>query len=116
MSKPGQNTHEKGVDGEDVAAAHLIARGYRVLGRNVRLPGGEIDLVCLDGATLVFVEVKSRSKRGFGSALHAVDSRKRAVLRQLAADYAQIVAPSARYRFDVVALDGERIVLHRNAF
>jgi putative endonuclease len=116
MAKTGRSTHEKGSVGEDVAAAYLIARGYRVLERNVRIPGGEIDLVCLDGATLVFVEVKSRGKMGFGSALHAVDARKRAVLRRLAADYAQIVAPNARYRFDIVALDGERIILHRNAF
>ena len=116
MSKARRSTSEKGSIGEDTAAAHLALQGYRILQRNVRLPGGEIDLVCLDGATLVFVEVKSRSKAGFGSALHAVDARKRATLRRLAADYAQIVAPTARYRFDVVALDGERIVLHRNAF
>ena len=107
---------EKGGAGEEAAAALLRARGYRVLERNVRLPGGEIDLVCLDGATLVFVEVKSRGAAGFGPALRAVDARKRAVLRRIAADYAQIVAPSARFRFDIVALDGERIVLHRNAF
>lgn len=116
MAKRGQNTHEKGSIGETAAADFLVARGFRVLQRNVRLPGGEIDLVCLDGATLVFVEVKSRRAAGFGSALHAVDARKRATLRRLAADYAQIVAPTARYRFDIVALDGERIVLHRNAF
>ncbi len=93
-----------------------MACGYRVLARNVRLPGGEIDAVCLDGPTLVIVEVKRRDSRTFGSALGAVDSRKRATLRRIAADYAQIVAPSAKLRFDVVALDGGRLSLHRNAF
>ena len=86
------------------------------MARNVRVPGGEIDAVCLDGATLVVVEVKRRDARGFGPALGAVDARKRATLRRIAADYAQIVAPTAKIRFDVVALDGNRLSLHRNAF
>ena len=72
--------------------------------------------MCLDGPTLVIVEVKRRDSRTFGSALRAVDARKRATLRRIAADYAQIVAPSAKIRFDVVTLDGHRLSLHRNAF
>ena len=111
-----RSTSEKGRLGEDRAARFLTEQGYRVLQRNVRLPGGEIDLVCLDGAALVFVEVKSRNARSFGGALDAVDRRTRLGLRRLAADYAQIVAPRARIRFDVVALDGNRITLHRGAF
>jgi putative endonuclease len=107
---------DKGRLGEDRASSFLAAYGYRVLARNVRVPGGEIDAVCLDGPTLVIVEVKRRDSRTFGSALHAVDSRKRATLRRIAADYAQIVAPSAKLRFDVVTLDGDRLNLHRNAF
>jgi putative endonuclease len=106
----------KGRDGEDVAAAFLVASGYRMLARNVRVGRGEIDAVCLDGSTLVVVEVKRRDSRAFGSALGAVDARKRAMLRRIAADYAQIVAPSAKIRFDVVTLDGNRPRLHRNAF
>jgi putative endonuclease len=108
--------NEKGRDGEDLAAAFLIAAGYRVLARNVRVPGGEIDAVCLDGATLVVVEVKRRDSSAFGTPLGAVGARKRATLRRIAADYAQIVAPSAKIRFDVVTLDGNRPRLHRNAF
>jgi putative endonuclease len=110
------NTGAKGREGEDRAAAFLEANGYRILARNVRVPGGEIDAVCLDGSTLVVVEVKRRDSKGFGSALGAVGARKRATLRRIAADYAQIVAPSAKIRFDVVALDGNHVSLHRNAF
>ena len=110
------STGEKGRSGEDRAADFLASRGYRVLARNVRVPGGEIDAVCLDGTTLVIVEVKLRDSRTFGAALAAVDARKRARMRAAAADYAQIVAPAAKLRFDVVALDGPRLVLHRNAF
>jgi putative endonuclease len=114
--KPPRNNGAKGRLGEDRAASFLASCGYRVLARNVRVPGGEIDAVCLDGPILVIVEVKRRDSRTFGSALRAVDARKRATLRRIAADYAQIVAPSATIRFDVVALDGRRLSLHRNAF
>ncbi len=107
---------EKGRRGEDRASGFLAERGYRVLARNVRVPGGEIDAVCFDGSTLVIVEVKRRDTRAYGSALCAVDARKRARLRRAAADYAQIVAPAAQIRFDVVTLDGPRLSLHRNAF
>jgi putative endonuclease len=106
----------KGRDGEQRAAVFLEAEGYRVVRKNLRLPGGEIDLVCRDGDTIVFVEVKSRTTARFGKALSAVDSRKRATIRRLAADYVQIVAPNAQIRFDVVAVDGDRMTLHRNAF
>jgi len=106
----------KGREGEGRAAAFLESSGYTVVRRNVRVPGGEIDLVCRDGATIVFVEVKRRDTRSFGSALSAVGPRKRATLRRIAADYMQIVAPGAHFRFDIVALDGDRLTLHRNVF
>lgn len=106
----------KGRTGEDLAAAFLTEAGYRVLQRNVRLPGGEIDALCLDGSTLVVVEVKRRDTDTFGSALGAVDARKRATLRRIAEEYAQIVAPRAKIRFDIVTIDGNRPRLHRNAF
>lgn len=112
MPSPG----EKGRLGESLAADFLRAHGYRVIARNVRLPGGEIDLVCADAGTLVIVEVKRRDSGTFGPALAAVDRRKRSRLRRLAADYAQIVAPRARLRFDVVTLDGNQVRLHRSAF
>lgn len=111
-----ESTSAKGRTGERRAAAFLESLGYLVLEYNLRLPGGEIDLVCRDGRTLVFVEVKLRKTARFGSAISAVDARKRATLRRLAADYAQFVAPHAPIRFDVVALDGERVSVYRNAF
>ncbi|MEO9264195.1 MAG: YraN family protein [Candidatus Baltobacteraceae bacterium] len=110
------STSSKGREGEERAAGFLCDRGYRILARNLRLPGGEIDLLCLEGRVLVFVEVKRRDGTRFGSALAAVDYRKRKTIRDLAADYAQIIAPGMRIRFDVVAIDGNRLCLHRNAF
>lgn len=102
--------------GEDAAVALLEAHGYRIVGRNVRLPGGEIDVIARDGDTVVFVEVKARTNGSFGSAVGAVDARKRKTLRVLASDWLQIAAPRAKARFDVVTFDGGRAVLHRGAF
>jgi putative endonuclease len=102
--------------GEDAAIRLLEARGYVVLARNVRLPGGEIDVIAKDGATIAFVEVKTRTSARYGSALAAVDARKRRTLRALAADWLQIAAPRALARFDIVTIDGDSAELHRGAF
>jgi putative endonuclease len=110
------NRAERGRAGEDAAAALLEAHGYRIVGRNVRLPGGEIDIIARDGDTIVFVEVKARANHAYGTALAAVDAAKRATLRAIAGDWLQIAAPRARARFDVVTFDGERAALQRDAF
>ena len=87
-----------------------------MIGRNVRLPGGEIDVIARDRGVIVFVEVKARGSRRFGSALSAVDARKRRTLRALAADWLQIAAPGANARFDVITIDASGPRLHRGAF
>ena len=69
----------------------------RVIARNVRMPGGEIDIIAREHVTVIaFVEVKARSiRRRFGSALSAVDARKRSnAACALAADWLQISAPA----------------------
>jgi putative endonuclease len=110
------NHAERGRAGEDAAVALLEANGYRIVARNVRLPGGEIDVIAREGDVVVFVEVKARAGSSFGSALSAVDARKRATLRALASDWLQIAAPRACARFDVVTFDRGRARLHRGAF
>ncbi len=105
-----------GRHGENLAVRLLERSGYAVIGRNVRLPGGEIDVICKDGDVIVFVEVKARETASFGSALAAVDARKRRRLRALAADWLQIAAPRARARFDIVTVEGHGAELHRDAF
>ncbi len=64
----------------------------------------------------MFVEVKARASGSFGRAVGAVDFRKRAALRALAADWLQVAAPRAQARFDVVTFDAGRPRLHRGAF
>jgi putative endonuclease len=101
---------------EDAAAAYLVSLGYRVLTRNLRGRGGEIDIVAREDETYVFVEVKARATRAFGSALGAVDARKRRRMRAIAEEYLQVIAPTARARFDVVTVEPDGVALHRNAF
>ena len=101
---------------EEAAARYLCGLGYRIIRRNVRGPGGEIDIVAQDGATIVFVEVKARDSAGYGSALAAVDARKRKRIRALAEDYLQFFAPTAKARFDVLTIDRGAMRLYRGAF
>jgi putative endonuclease len=98
---------------EELVAASLERRGARVIAANARPSGmrGEIDLIVLEGSTLVFVEVKARRAGSLGgpeSPLLAVDRRKQLRLRRLAAAWLQESgdrAPRRRgIRFDVVGL------------
>jgi ribonuclease HII len=105
-----------GREGEDAAVRLLEESGYIVIARNVRLPGGEIDVIARERDVIAFVEVKARGSRRYGSALGAVDARKRRTYRDLAADWLQIAAPRARARFDVVTVENDRVTLVRGAF
>jgi putative endonuclease len=112
---------------EDLVADRLRRAGWRIVGRNVRLPSGELDVVALDGCTLVFVEVKAgRAGAALGPErpAHAVGRRKQLKLRRLAREWiAERRGPSgvSGYRFDVVGVrffpDGLADVDHiRQAF
>lgn len=99
-----------GRSAEQLVATSLDRAGWRIVARNVRLPSGELDIVALDGSTLVFVEVKAGR---FGAALgperpaHAVGRRKQVKLRRLAREWiAERRSPSGvlGYRFDVVGV------------
>ena len=99
-----------GQSGEDAAASLLQARGYRILARNFRCRWGEIDIIAEEGGYLVFVEVKTRSGRGFGAPAEAVDPKKRQRLRRVAERYLYCRGPRGRggepppCRFDVVTV------------
>ena len=101
------NRRALGIAGEERAAAHLAARGYRVLARNVRAGRVELDLVAMRGRLLVIVEVKTRRSRAAGAPEEAVDFRKRERLVQGAAAWLaeHPRARVAQVRFDVVACE-----------
>jgi len=73
-----------GQQGEELAAKFLIEAGLSVVGRNWRCTLGEIDIVALDGRTLVICEVKTRSGVRFGTPLEAITRQKAYRLRKLA--------------------------------
>ncbi len=96
-------SHVFGQTAESLAARHLREKGYRIIGRNVRLPGGELDLIARDGNTLVFVEVKARRSDSHGGALAALTSSKQKRIMKLAAQYlAKHQISQQSCRFDVV--------------
>jgi len=94
--------HELGRRGEDLAADHLEALGYKLVVRNHVNQLGELDMVALDGETVVVVEVKSRSRAGRPPA-EAVNARKQRKLAQVAALFLKLQRWQDRpARFDVV--------------
>lgn len=92
-----------GAAGESAAVDFLVNRGLRLLGRNVRAGRGELDAVFADGATVVVVEVKTRSSGVCGSGLEAVTPAKMRTLRRTAARWLDEEGVAWRdVRFDVV--------------
>ena len=114
---------QSGKDAERQALEHLQHQGLRLLAQNWSCKRGELDLVMLDGDTVVFVEVRYRLHAQWGGALASIDARKREKL-VLAAQY--FLLKETRWaqhpcRFDVVALEGTgtqatRLNWIRNAF
>ncbi|MEN8694485.1 MAG: YraN family protein [Akkermansiaceae bacterium] len=127
---------EVGNLGEKIAARFLQRKGWKVLYRNFRAPrGGEVDLVMRGGRELnqlVFVEVKTRTRKGFGRPLEAVDRGKQILIERGANEWLRLLSNEHRYeeldfretiswRFDVVEIvlqDGEipEVNLVENAF
>ena len=98
-----------GAEGEARAARFLAAHGYRIVGRNVRAGGVELDLVATRGRLVVFVEVKTRRSRAAGAPEEAVDFRKRERLaRGALAWLAANRRPGLRARFDVIACEWDQ--------
>ncbi|MCM2289848.1 MAG: YraN family protein [Sulfuritalea sp.] len=100
------NTRQaKGAAAEQLAADYLQGQGLQLIERNFRVRGGEIDLVCRDGRTTVFVEVRLRSGSGFGGAAASITAAKQARLI-LAARHWLLRHGETPCRFDCILLDG----------
>lgn len=112
------NKRAVGAHYEERAADYLKEAGYRILARNFQNRTGEIDIIARDGEYLVFVEVKYRADGACGSPLEAVDSRKQHNIVHMARVYMlkHGYGTETCCRFDVLAIEGERITLVRNAF
>jgi putative endonuclease len=94
---------------EALAARHLAAQGLRIVARNHRVRGAEIDLIARDGAVLVFIEVRMRREGALegahGGALASIDRRKQARVALAAQHYLARFDPAPPARFDVLLLD-----------
>ncbi|MBP6225906.1 MAG: YraN family protein [Rhizobacter sp.] len=116
-------TKTVGDGGEARALAHLLAHGLTLVQRNYRVAagprarGGEIDLILRDrDGTLVFVEVKTRKTIGHGGAAASVSATKQRSLIFAAQHFLRSWASPPACRFDVVAIEGDRIEWLRAAF
>ena len=114
---------EKGDFGEELAARHLQAQGYRIVERNWHAgKAGEADIIAYDGPVLAFVEVKTRYDDSFGRPESAITRRKQSQMARVAKMYLYLhgLYGTVDCRFDVVAVTFDRgqpvIELIRDAF
>ena len=117
--KKGQmkNKRQLGREYEQQAAAFLIGQDFEIIEYNYRNRQGEIDIIAREGEYLCFVEVKYRSTDKSGYAAEAVTWKKQQIISRVADYYIRTHCrkiPSCR--FDVVALDGEKVMVYENAF
>src|SRR6266571_5221758 len=113
----------RGAHGEKLACRFLRRNGYKVLYRNFKgRSGGEIDVVCRDQDTLVFVEVKTRTREDFGRPIAAVDRQKQKRISRGGLNWLRMLDnPDILFRFDVVEViiaegASPQLKLIKNAF
>lgn len=103
------NTAQVGKLGEDLAAGFLKNQGYKIIERNFRIRGGEIDIVAIDKNTLVYIEVKTRTSHYFGLPEESVTPWKIKFIERAAKFYRsnrkKFTNLPQLERIDVVAVD-----------
>lgn len=90
--------------GEAIAARHLRKLGFKVLIRNYRVRGGEIDIIARQGNLLIFVEVKTRQSDDFAPPYRQVTFRKQKRLKRAAGVYMAHYDHRPQHRFDIVSI------------
>lgn len=112
-----ETTYRTGLDGEEQARRFLESKGMIFIRNRYRCVCGEIDLIMLDGKTLVFTEVKARFTGHAGSGLMAVDRKKQGRLSRAAVCFMKEVhMTGSPARFDVVEINRDGIIHVRDAF
>jgi len=111
----------RGAAGEDLAARWYEGQGYEVLERNWRRRQGELDLIVRRGATVVFVEVKTRTTDRYGTGAESVLPAKQRRIRRLGARWLSELTPAVgrsrvEARFDVVSITAGQVDVIENAF
>lgn len=102
----GSTRAQRGSFGEDRAAEFVRRQlGYRIIVRNWRHKRDEIDLICQDGAVLVFIEVRLRRASAKVPAYYSVNAKKKKILQRVCKNYLhQLQTRPKHFRFDVIAL------------
>lgn len=92
---------EIGKLGEESVCGYLQKQGYRIIARNYRIKGGEIDIIAENGDFIAFVEVKARKPDSLVTGFEAVNKRKQGLIIRTAADYCSKHPHMLQPRFDV---------------
>jgi putative endonuclease len=124
LNHPGTRRVSAGREGESRAAVYLEASGFKVIARNIRSQCGEIDLVALDGRTVVFIEVKTWSVYAFDSLSYSINPKKQRRIIETAKYFLSVHREynSMAVRFDVIFIspaamtDSGKIIHLRAAF
>lgn len=110
-----------GIEGEQLAVAHLLKEGYEILAENYRFDKAEVDIIARTGDTLVIVEVKTRSTPDFGLPQEFVKPKQKRQLLKVADFYINDQNLfEVEARFDIIAIvinkQGVRLEHLENAF
>ncbi|CAD7780788.1 MAG: hypothetical protein KIIPBIDF_01390 [Candidatus Methanoperedenaceae archaeon GB50] len=115
--KLSEKKHNIGEKGEVLAKRFLQKQGYKIITTNYGNKLGEIDIIALEKDTIVFIEVKTRSNNYFGLAKEAIDKHKKQKIAKVALYYLRRhCKEDVKARFDVIAIDNDKIELIRNAY
>ncbi len=103
-----------GFFGEALCAHILLCKGYKIIEKNYKVSGGEVDIICIKGCDLVFVEVKTWERFAESDLSNSVDQRKLSRIRTCADIYiAQSLYTRMCIRFDVMLLNiSHRVIIH----
>ena len=113
------NKLNAGLESEKLAATYFVDKGLKLVAQNYHCRFGEIDLVMLDAATLVFVEVRLRTSHFFGDAAASITPQKQRKIQLTAQHYLQQYSLLPACRFDVILMnkpDVRSITWLKNAF
>lgn len=98
--------NDLGKQGEELASRYLQQHGYTILERDWKQGQRDIDLIALDGDTIVFVEVKTRTDANYAEPEQAVDYRKMRNLAAAADSYVKLNDTPNPLRFDIISIVG----------
>lgn len=99
---------------EEQALHYLKNVGLQLVERSFLCKGGEIDLIMRDQSSLVFVEVRKRKSQQFGGALASITVSKQKRMIHAAQVYLCSISPTPACRFDVIAIDGDKLEWIKN--